>query len=203
MLGADIIAFFQGIGPLGLVIAFAVISFLDGFAIPTLPEAWLMLIAMTPTGISPPIWGFVLVVCGVGSSVCAQALLYLLVKKVGMPKYIGRLMKKYTKFLIVSDEKLAFVNWLAPVIPFTGAFIAVVDWKPRLAFIYTTLGGIVKMSILVTIAILFPLLFEPEAVADASIVFILVVLAVSLTVTYIRHRSMEKKIAKLEVEEKG
>ena len=42
MIGEDLIGFFQAIGPLGLVMAFAVISFLDGFAIPTLPEIFLI-----------------------------------------------------------------------------------------------------------------------------------------------------------------
>jgi hypothetical protein len=202
MLGAEIIAFFEGIGPLGLVIAFAIISFLDGFAIPMLPEAWLMLIALTDVGIPAPIWGVVLVVCGVISAVGAQVLLYLAVKRFGMPKRVNRLMNKYTKFLIVSNEKLAFVNWLAPVIPFTGAFIAVCKWKPRLAFLYSLLGGIIKMSILVSIAILFPLLFDPAVVADASLVLVIVVLIVSLAVTYLRHRFVEKKVEELEAAEK-
>jgi len=37
MLGETIFGFFEEIGFLGLLIAFAVISFFDGLAIPTLP----------------------------------------------------------------------------------------------------------------------------------------------------------------------
>ncbi len=99
------------------------------------------------------------------------------------------------KFLIVSSEKLAFVNWLAPVVPFTGAFIAVSEWKPKLAFIYSTLGGFTKMTILVLIAIIFPSLFSSESVADASITLVIIVLVVSLGVTYIRHKRIEKRLA--------
>jgi len=142
MIGEDLIGFFQAIGPLGLVMAFAVISFLDGFAIPTLPEIFLILIALTdPPGIPKPAWGVLLVAVGVLSAIGAQLLLYSIVKKFGMPKRISKIMNKYTKFLVVSSEKLAFVNWLAPVIPFTGAFIAVCDWKPRLAFTYSIFGA--------------------------------------------------------------
>ena len=196
MLGEDIIGFFQAIGPLGLVIAFAVISFLDGFAIPTLPEAWLLFIALTDPGFSRPAWGALLVTIGVLSAIGAQLLLYAIVKKFGMPKRISKVMNRYTKFLIVSSEKLAFVNWLAPVIPFTGAFIAVCDWKPRLAFMYSVLGGILKMSILVSIAIVFPLLLPADTgtVADLTIILVIVVLAVSLLVTYIRHRKIERQM---------
>jgi len=193
MLGEDIIGFFEAVGPLGLVIAFAVISFLDGFAIPTLPEAWLILIALTDTTLP---WGLMLVLVGTASAVGAQFILYAIVKRAGMPARIKKVMNKYTKILIVSSEKLAFVNWLAPVVPFTGAFIAVrEDWKPKLAFGYSVLGGLVKMTILVSIAILFPLLVPPETVADASLVLILVVLVVSIAVTFIRHKRIEKRIA--------
>lgn len=194
MLGADIITFFQDIGPLGLVIGFAVISFLDGFAIPTLPEAFLILIALTDTGIPKPLWGVLLIAVGVCSAIGAQALLYLTVKRFGMPKRISKIMNKYTKFLVISNEKLAFVNWLAPVIPFTGAFIAVCDWKPRLAFTYSMMGGIVKMSILVLVALLFPLLIPAESVADFTLILIIAVLIISLLITYIRHKRIDKQM---------
>ena len=198
MLGEDIIGFFQAIGPLGLVIGFAVISFLDGFAIPTLPEVFLILIALAETGISKPVWGIILITVGVLSAIGAQLLLYSLVKKYGMPKRICKIMNKYTKFLLVSSEKLAFVNWLAPVIPFTGAFIAVCDWKPRLAFTYSLIGGIVKMSILVIIAIVFPLLLPAETVADFTIVLIIAVLVVSLLITYLRHKRVERRMGEVQ-----
>jgi hypothetical protein len=195
MLGQDIISFFQGLGPFWLIVGFALISFLDGFAIPTLPEAWLILIALTPSSIPNPTWGITLILVGVASAVGAQYLLYFIVRKVGMPKRIRRVMNHYMKLLIVSNEKLAFVNWLAPVIPFTGAFIAVSEWKPRLAFIYSTIGGFTKMTILVLIAIIFPPLFSPDTVADASIVLVLIVLAVSLGVSFIRSKRIEVRLA--------
>jgi len=195
MLGQDIISFFQGFGPFWLIVGFALISFLDGFAIPALPEAWLILIALTPSSIPNPTWGITLILVGVSAAVGAQFLLYSIVKKVGMPRRVKKVMNHYMKFLIVSNEKLAFVNWLAPVIPFTGAFIAVSEWKPRLAFIYSILGGFVKFTILILIAIIFPSLFSPETVADASIALVLIVLAVSLGVSYIRYKRIERRLA--------
>lgn len=194
MLGQDIINFFQAIGPLGLLVAFSLISFLDGFAIPTLPEAWLMLIALTDAGIPKPLWGTSLVLIGATSAVAAQIMLFLVVKKVGLPKRLTNIMQKYTKILIVSNERLMIVNWLAPVIPFTGAFIAVCGWNPKKAFILSWIGGVIKISILVTIAMLFPLLFPAEVVADASLVLIIVVLIVSILISYIRHKMVEKRL---------
>ena len=198
MLGQDIINFFQAVGPLGLIIAFSVISFLDGFAIPTLPEAWLMLIAMSDVGIFKPVWGTSLVLIGATSAVAAQILLFLVVKKVGLPKRLTNIMKKYTKMLVVSNERLMIVNWLAPVIPFTGAFIAVCGWNPKKAFILSWIGGVIKISVLVAIAMLFPLLLPKETVADASLVLIIVVLIVSLLISYIRHKRVDKRLEEMQ-----
>jgi len=198
LLGQDIINFFQAVGPLGLIIAFSVISFLDGFAIPTLPEAWLMLIAMSDVGIFKPVWGTSLVLIGATSAVAAQILLFLVVKKVGLPKRLTNIMKKYTKMLVVSNERLMMVNWLAPVIPFTGAFIAVCGWNPKKAFILSWIGGVIKISVLVAIAMLFPLLLPKETVADASLVLIIVVLIVSLLISYIRHKRVDKRLEEMQ-----
>ncbi|MDH4122543.1 MAG: hypothetical protein OEV21_00425 [Thermoplasmata archaeon] len=194
MIGDEIIGLFEAIGALGLVISFAIISFLDGFAIPTLPEAWLILIAISDTGVPKPIWALTLILVGTSAAVSAQALLYCTIKRVGLPRRLKGWMTRYTKFLIVSDEKLAFMNWLAPVVPFTGAFIAVCGWRARRAFIYSIMGGLIKMTIIVGIAVAFPLIFSPDMVADASLVLILAVLGLSLTITYLRRRMLSKKM---------
>ncbi|MEM4264577.1 MAG: hypothetical protein QW505_02160, partial [Thermoplasmata archaeon] len=144
MFGQEIIELFEAIGSLGLILAFAVISFLDGFAVPTLPEAWLILIALSNTGVPVLIWALSLVLIGTAAAVTAQILLYSTIKKVGLPKRLKGWMNRYAKFLIVSDEKLAFMNWLVPVVPFTGAFVAVCNWRARRAFLLSTAGGLTK-----------------------------------------------------------
>lgn len=194
MLGESIFTFFEGIGALGLIIAFSIISFLDGLAIPTIPEVWLLLIAMTDVAVPQVTWAVLLVVIGTFSALAAQILLFLLVRRFKLPRRIEKIMNRYTKFLIISDEKLAFVNWLAPVIPFTGAFIATCNWKPRLAFTYSFFGGITKMSIIVLLASAFPLLVDADIAANASLALVIAVLGVSLIITYIRRRSIMGKI---------
>lgn len=201
MLGQDIIIFFEGIGAIGLVLAFAIISFLDGFAIPTLPEAWLILIAIADPGVPMLIWAICLVLVGVAAAVGAQLMLYLIIKRVGLPKRLKGWMTKYTQFLVISNEKLAFMNWLAPVVPFTGAFIAVCKWNPRLAFLYSIAGGMVKMAIIVAIAAAFPLIMNPNMVGDATLVLIFTVLALSLSISLLRRRSMMRKMGVLDKKE--
>lgn len=190
MFGQEIIELFETIGAIGLVLAFAVISFLDGFAIPTLPEVWLIFIALSNTGVSSLIWALALIIVGTASAISAQILLYSTIKKIGLPRRLRGWMNKYAKFLIVSDEKLAFMNWLVPVVPFTGAFVAVCSWRAKKAFLLSTAGGLTKMSIIVGIAITFPMLIDAEMVGDASLVLILAVLLASLSVTYWKRRRM-------------
>lgn len=190
MFGQEIIELFETIGAVGLILAFAVISFLDGFAIPTLPEAWLIFIALSNTGVSSLIWALALIIVGTASAISAQILLYSTIKKIGLPRRLRGWMNKYAKFLIVSDEKLAFMNWLVPVVPFTGAFVAVCNWRAKKAFLLSTAGGLTKMSIIVGIAITFPMLIDAEMVGDASLVLILAVLLASLSVTYWKRRRM-------------
>lgn len=201
MLGQDIITFFEAIGTIGLVLAFAIISFLDGLAIPTLPEAWLILIAIADRGVPMPIWAATLILVGVSAAIGAQFLLYSIVKKVGLPKRLKGWMTKYTKFLVVSNEKLAFMNWIAPVVPFTGAFIAVCKWNPKVAFAYSIAGGIVKMSIIVCVAILFQWAISPDIIGDATLVLIFAVLVLSLTISFLRRRKMVRKMALLDKKE--
>jgi hypothetical protein len=197
MFGQEIIELFEAIGSLGLILAFAVISFLDGFAIPTLPEAWLILIALSNTGVPILIWGLSLVLIGTAAAVTAQVLLYSTIKRVGVPKRLKGWMNRYAKFLIVSDEKLAFMNWLVPVVPFTGAFVAVCNWRAKRAFLLSTAGGLTKMAIIVGIAITFPLLINAEMVGDASLVLIIAVLLASLSVTYLKRKRMMREAERL------
>lgn len=197
MFGQEIIQLFESIGAIGLVLAFAVISFLDGFAIPTLPEAWLIFIALSNTGVPTPIWAITLVLIGTASAVFAQIMLYSTIKKVGLPKRLKGWMNKYAKFLIISDERLAFMNWLAPVVPFTGAFVAVCNWHARKAFLYSIAGGLLKMAIIVGIAVAFPLVMDPEMVGDASLILIVAILGISLSVTYLRRKKLASEAERL------
>lgn len=197
MFGQEIIELFEAIGAIGLVLAFAAISFLDGFAIPTLPEAWLIFIALSNTGVPVLIWALSLILIGTASAVTAQILLYSTIKRVGLPKRLKGWMNRYAKFLIVSDEKLAFMNWLVPVVPFTGAFVAVCNWHAKKAFLLSTAGGMTKMTLIVGIAITFPLLINAETVGDASLILIIAVLLASLSVTYWKRRRMRREAERI------
>lgn len=195
MLSESILLFFRTLGPIGLIMSFSIIVYLDGLSIPTLPEAWLVFIVASNATPHWIMFGLALIFVGIVCTVGAQYTLFSILKKTGMPKFIKKIMKKYTDILIVSSEKLVFFNWLVPVLPVTGAFIAAKkEWNPKLAFAYSFLGGAIKMPLLVCIAFAFPLVMSSSEFGNAILAFVLIVVLASLCITFFGKRKMKEKI---------
>lgn len=154
-LGQDIIALFAGLGDLGMLIAIAIIIWIDGTAVPTLPEAWMVFIF----GAHPDSfwWGVSVVMVASCASLGGNFTLYALVKRVGLPRMVQKAMRGYTRWLVLKDERLLIVNRFAPLIPYTGAFIAVCDWDVRKCAIYVFASAVAKFS---AYAVIFWLSFD-------------------------------------------
>ncbi|MGQ9588303.1 MAG: hypothetical protein ACUVT7_07985 [Thermoplasmata archaeon] len=150
MIGEDIIGTFAALGDVGMLIAITVIIWTDGTAFPTLPEIWMIWIFGThPSSFT---WGFVLVVASSCASLLGNFTLYSLVKLARLPNWVQRRMRQYADFLIVKDEKLLLLNRLAPVVPYTGAFIAACNWNVKKSATYIFLGALAKFSATVMIS---------------------------------------------------
>jgi len=150
MIGEDIINAFASLGDLGMLLAIVVIVWIDGTAFPTLPEVWtVFLYSVHPDSFA---WGAAIVLTASAASLLGNFTLYSLVKVAKLPKWIQRRMKQYTNFLIVKDEKLLLLNRLAPIVPYTGAFIAVCDWDLKKCATYIFGSALVKFSIIVLIS---------------------------------------------------
>ena len=150
MIGEDIINAFASLGDIGMLLALVVIIWIDGTAFPTLPEIWMIWIF----GVNPDsfAWGTVLVLVATCARLLGNFTLYTLVKVAKLPGWIQRRMKQYTDFLIVKDERLLLLNRLAPIVPYTGAFIAVCNWNVKKSAIYIFISGLVKFSAIVVIS---------------------------------------------------
>ncbi len=150
MIGEDIINMFASLGDLGMLLAIVVIIWIDGTAFPTLPEVWMVFVYGThPDSFG---WGAALVLTASAASLLGNFTLYSLVKIAKLPKWVQKKMKQYTNFLIVKDEKLLLLNRLAPIVPFTGAFIAVCNWDVRKCAVYIFASALVKFSVIVLIS---------------------------------------------------
>ena len=153
MIGNDIIDLFSDLGDVGMLLAISIIIWIDGTAFPTLPEMWVVLIFGTHAGLADSFaWGLLLVVIATFASLTGNLALYALVKVAKLPKWIQKKMKQYTEFLIVKDERLLILNRFAPIVPYTGAFIAVCGWDLKKSVIYVFLSGLAKFAVIVTIS---------------------------------------------------
>ena len=150
MIGEDIINLFASLGDLGMLLALTIIIWIDGTAFPTLPEIWMVFLY----GVRPDsfVWGAALVITASAASLLGNFTLYSLVKAAKLPKWIQKKMKQYTEFLIVKDERLLLLNRLAPIVPYTGAFIAVCNWNLRKCAVYIFASALVKFSAIVLIS---------------------------------------------------
>jgi hypothetical protein len=150
VIGEDIINVFSSLGDVGMLLALTLIILIDGTGFPTLPEVWMVFIF----GANPDsfVWGLMVVVVASFASLGGNFILYSLVKLARPPKRVKRIMLKYTDFLIVSDERLLLLNRLAPVVPYTGAFMAVCNWDIKKCAFYLIIGAFAKSSAVVILS---------------------------------------------------
>lgn len=148
--GNQVFDLFKNLGDVGMFMALAILVWLDGTAFPTLPEVWLVAIWR---GHPDPSFGFgtVVVLVATLASVAGTMTLYALVKIGKLPKWMQNGMKKYTNWLIVSDERLLILNRFAPLIPYTGAFMAVNNWNFRRSTSYLFGSAVLKFSVWVMV----------------------------------------------------
>jgi len=188
MIGQDIINLFASLGDLGMLLAITVIIWIDGTAFPTLPEIWMIFVyGAHPDSFS---WGAAIVLTASAASLLGNFTLYSLVKIAKLPKWIQKKMKQYTDFLIVKDEKLLLLNRLAPIVPYTGAFIAVCNWNVRKCAVYIFASALVKFSVIVLIswASFESVKEEIAPFVSLAVIIILLVSSIIASVVYKKRR---------------
>jgi len=185
MIGNAIIEFFSNFGILGMVLALYLIFLIDSMIFPALPDFFLLVIYSTNPG---TMWGIELLVVAVLASFSGNSLLYFIVKRYSPPGFIKNLMEKYSKTLIIKDERILLVNRIAPVLPYTGAFIAINNWDYRKSIAYVVVGAILKFGFLIMLSGTFYNLFERGVAERATFLLIIAVILVSVIASY-----MEKK----------
>ncbi|HSV42104.1 MAG TPA: hypothetical protein VLH13_01670, partial [Methanomassiliicoccales archaeon] len=147
-IGQWLIDLFGSLGPGGLLVAIFLLFYIDAILIPTLPEVFTILIFATNPTLEFAIE--ILAVIAI-AELLGLTTLYVVVKRLHVPKKIQSALDRYTKLLIVKDEKIIILNRLAPVLPFMGAFAAVCHWSYRRCVAYTLIGGMVKYGIILAL----------------------------------------------------
>jgi len=172
---------------IGLFIIFVI----DSMIFPALPELFAVIaFALDPTFE----WGLAILVTACCAEVVGNSLLYGLVKWKRLPEFIQKAMKKWVRFLFVKDERIILMNRIAPVIPFTGAFIATCDWDYKRSMLYLVIGGLVKYGFLLTLIGMLHMEFDREKAQIFTVIALAIVIGASFVASIIyRNRLISTK----------
>ena len=182
MIGDWLYGVFGPYGYIGILVFIFLLFYIDSLIFPTLPEVFFILSFMyDPT----PYWGMILLLVGAVAEFACVTSLYLVVERIRVPERIRSVADKYSKFLILNDERMILVNRVAPVMPFTGAFISLIEsWEIKRAWFYLILGYVLKYGAILLFANFFFAFFSGPQAEVLSIVMIIIVMAVSLFMAY-------------------
>ena len=176
-------------GPYGMagVVAMVFVAFLvDATVVPFLPEIFIIIgFAYEPT----PGCAVILLLTAIIAECLGNTLLYCAVQRFGLPRKLKRVMNKYVSILIVSDERMMLLNRIAPMIPYSGAFISVIEsWKLSRALFYIVIGCILKYGLILSMSTFFYSYFTSDVAQYVMIGFVILILAISLIASYIRKK---------------
>jgi len=188
MIGDEIINFFGEFGAAGMLLALYTIFLIDSMIFPALPDFFLLVIYSTNP--HDTTWGIMLLIIAVFASFSGNSILYFVVKKYSPPHFIKNLMVKYSNMLIIKDEKILLINRIAPVLPYTGAFIAVNNWDYRKAITYIVVGAVLKFGFLLLLSGIFYHLFEKGIAEKATFLLIAITISISVIASYIEKRRL-------------
>lgn len=174
-------------GAAGVVLFVALIFFIDAVFFPTLPELFFVIGFMyMPESIT---FGIALLVAASIGEVLGIALLYVIVERIRMPERVKKVASKYIGFLMVSDERIFLVNRFAPMVPFAGAFISMVDgWQFRKCMFYIVLGCYLKFGVILLFSKFFYVFFSSDVAQTFTIMMVFVIIAVSFAASLLKRK---------------
>ena len=169
-----------------LLVAF--LFMIDAMLIPVLPEVFFVLgLHNEPSYI----FGAELLLAAVLGELTGILILYYAVKHVRVPRWLANAMNKYINFLIVSDEKILLVNRVAPMLPATGAFMAIMEkrWDLNKCFLYLVIGCLAKYGFIMVLSQFAYEYIGGQAGQDITIIAVLVIIVISAIASYMKRKS--------------
>ena len=177
---------FAFLGPAGTLVALFIVFVIDAAIIPTLPELAVVLSYLyRDVGVDPLAWAVLLLAMAVGGEVVGNTVMFLWVRKLvvdrgHLPKIVGRAMRGWTNLMLVPDERIILVNRIAPVVPFVGAFIAVVGWSYPKSILYIVTGSVAKYGLLLVLVGYLGIVYDPGTATVITVVAVLALVALSV-----------------------
>jgi uncharacterized membrane protein YdjX (TVP38/TMEM64 family) len=178
---------FAGMGDSGVLLCIFVLFFLDALLVPTLPELFFIVAVGSNTT-----WEYGLAVLGAGMAgeLTGVFLLYTIVRKTGLPRRIERILNRYVEFLVVSDEKVMIINRIAPMVPFVGAFMAVMRkrWDVRKCLMWLVIGYLLKYGLILIMGQSIASFFDDGTSRTVMLVAIIVIMVISAIAAVFKKR---------------
>ncbi len=185
---------FAFLGPAGTLVALLLLFVIDAAIIPTLPELALVLSYLyRGASVDPLLWALLLLGMAMAGELIGNTLMFLWVRKLvvdrgHLPRVLDRAMRGWTQFLLVRDERIILVNRIAPVVPFVGAFIAVIGWSYPKSMVYIAVGSAVKYSALLVLVGYLGLIYDPNTATLVTVAAVLALIALSVGASILLRR---------------
>ena len=185
---------FAFLGPAGTLIALLLVFVIDAAIIPALPELALVLSYLyRGPDIHSILWALLLLGMAIVGEVIGNTLMFLWVRRLvvdrgHLPKLLERAMHGWTQFLLVRDERIILVNRIAPVVPFVGAFIAVIGWSYPRSVLYIVLGAAAKYSVLLVLVGYLGLIYDPNTATLVTVSAVLIIVGISIAASLVIRR---------------
>lgn len=187
---------FAFLGPAGTLLALFFVFVVDAAVIPALPELAVVLSFLyRAPGTDPLPWAGLLLAMAIGGEVVGNTVMFLWVRKLvvdrgHLPKFVDRMMRGWTQMLLVRDERIILVNRIAPVVPFVGAFIAVVGWSFPKSMAYIVLGAAAKYVLLLLLVGYLGVAYDPDTATLLTVGAVIVLVVVSIIASLLFRRRM-------------
>ncbi len=185
---------FAFLGPVGTLVALFLVFVIDAAVIPALPELAVVLSYLYRNAGEDPLgWALLLLLMAVAGEVVGNTLMFLWVRRLvvdrgHLPRIIDRAMRGWTNLMIVPDERIILVNRVAPVVPFVGAFIAVVGWSYRKSLGYIVVGSVAKYGLLLVLVGYLGVVYDPGTATLITVIAVLVLVGASVAASMLYRR---------------
>jgi membrane protein DedA with SNARE-associated domain len=189
-------ALFSFLGPAGALAALFLLFVIDAAIFPALPELAIVVTYLYGAPEFEPLpRALLLLSMALAGELAGNTLLYLWVRRLlvdrgRLPGWVERGMARWTQFLLVPDERIILVNRIAPVVPFVGAFMAVLRWSYRKSAAYILIGAATKYALLLLLVGSLGVAFRRDVATTITVGAVLILVIVSLTsATLVRRRA--------------
>jgi len=181
-IGEWLYGLFGAAGGPALVLVIFLIFLVDAALFPTLPELFFILAFFYDPTIP---FGLCLLAAATAAETFGLVLLYMIVGKIRVPKRIGSVVNKYIGFLVLGDERLLLLNRIAPMIPFSGAFVRIAGWDIKKSVLYVLIGCLLKYGAILLMSNFFHSFYSSSMAQTVTLIFVIAVMAASFILSVV------------------